>query len=43
MKLFLAGLSDLSDIGLLAGDLNGDGKVDTTDLATLKLKLAGIE
>ncbi len=43
MKLFLAGLSNLSDTGLLAGDLNGDGKVNATDLAILKLKLAGIE
>lgn len=43
MKLFLAGINDLSDIGLLAGDLNGDGDVNTTDLASLKLKLAGIE
>lgn len=43
MKLFLAGLSNLSDTGLLAGDLNGDGDVNTTDLAALKLRLAGLK
>jgi ribosomal protein L21E len=41
MKLFLAGLSDLSDIGLLAGDLNGDGKVSADDLASLQKVLVG--
>ena len=43
MKLFLAGVGDLSDTGKLGADLNGDGDVNTTDLAQLKLKLAGIE
>ena len=42
MKLFLAGLSELSDTGLVAGDFNKDGAVNTTDLASLKLLLAGI-
>lgn len=27
----------------ILGDCNGDGNIDTTDLASLKLKLAGIE
>ena len=43
LKLFLAAISDLSDTGKLGADLNGDGKVDATDLAMLKLKLAGTE
>lgn len=43
LKLFLAGVGDLSDTGKLGADLNGDGGVNTTDLASLKLKLAGIE
>lgn len=42
MKLFLAGVGELSDTGKLGADLNGDGEVNTTDLASLKLKLAGI-
>ncbi|MBE6738846.1 MAG: hypothetical protein E7565_00845 [Ruminococcaceae bacterium] len=43
LKLFLAAINDLSDVGKLGADLNEDGNVDTTDLAILKLKLAGIE
>ena len=43
MKLFLAGVGDLSDKGKSGADLNGDNEVNTTDLASLKLKLAGID
>ena len=42
MKLFLAGVGELSDTGKLGADLNSDGDINTTDLASLKLKLAGI-
>jgi hypothetical protein len=43
MKLFLAGINELSALGKLSTDFNKDGEVNTTDLASLKLKLAGIE
>ncbi len=42
MKLFLAGLNELTGVAELGADLNQDGSVDTTDLASLKLKLAGL-
>lgn len=43
LKLFLAGMSELDDLGRYGADFNEDGKIDTTDLAMLKLRLAGIE
>lgn len=43
LKLILAGIGELSDLGKLGSDLNGDGEVTTSDLAILKLKLAGIQ
>ena len=42
MKLFLAGLNELTGSAELGADLNQDGNIDTTDLASLKLKLAGL-
>ncbi|MBE6739729.1 MAG: hypothetical protein E7565_05370 [Ruminococcaceae bacterium] len=43
LKLFLAGINDLSEEALLSGDMNDDGNIDTTDLAIIKLELAGIK
>ena len=42
LKLYLAGLTDLSEISMDGADINADGGIDTTDLASLKLKLAGL-
>ena len=42
LKLYLAGLTDLSEISKDGADINADGGIDTTDLASLKLKLAGL-
>ena len=43
LKLYLAGVSNITAKGEFAADINGDGEVNATDLASLKLKLAGIE
>ncbi len=43
LKLHLAGINTLDEIGSARADLNMDFSVNTTDLAKLKLILAGIE
>ncbi len=43
MKLYLAGLMELSEVGVFAADVNNDSLINAVDLATLKLMLVGIK
>ena len=41
MKLAIASIIEFTDLQALCADLNGDGKVNTQDLAKLKRVLVG--